>query len=212
MKRAAACRVCPTRELSLVRVFVRAVVAEMGKKRWGSGEKVIFVEKGEKLWGKKLYHPKATRLHGRAPFPRGGAWDASRIAKPGPPGAAGGLPATICFACRRYARRHRGMRAGLGEARFKLRCQPQRRRRRRCWWLHSICRKLLDARRLACGSDAISGGPGCQVRCWTKDEPRQVQGRLDGGRLGEDFAVAAGVAHQGRHPSLCSPVLLPGQM
>ena len=54
MKRAAACRVCPTRELSLVRVFVRAVLTEMGKKRGGSesAEKVIFGKKVKNCGGK----------------------------------------------------------------------------------------------------------------------------------------------------------------
>ena len=45
MKRAAAFRVCPHSVLGEVRVFVRAVSAEMGKKRRVSGEKVIFVGK-----------------------------------------------------------------------------------------------------------------------------------------------------------------------
>ena len=50
MKNAAGFRVClgiaPPSILGEVRVFVRAVFTEMGEKRGGSGEKVIFV--GEK--------------------------------------------------------------------------------------------------------------------------------------------------------------------
>ena len=56
LKCAAAFRVCPPSVLGWGRVFVKAVVTEMGKKRGGSGKKVIFAGKSEKLWEKKMHH------------------------------------------------------------------------------------------------------------------------------------------------------------
>ena len=56
VKRAAAFRVCPPSVIGYVRVFLRALSTEMGKKRGGSGEKVIFVGKKGKTLGEKMHH------------------------------------------------------------------------------------------------------------------------------------------------------------
>ena len=56
MKRAAGFMVCPPSILGKVRVFVRAVIVEMGKNKGGTGGKVSFVGKVKNAGGKEMHH------------------------------------------------------------------------------------------------------------------------------------------------------------